>query len=479
MQLWTEYEGVTIDGAFTLRKLLMPEGRSAFFSTAGTKGEPTVVRLIECHFDEEEILARWRSMEALNHPNFLKFERFGQTEVDGRPVVYAVFETVDGNLAEVLDQGRLEVKDVAQLASSLTAALEVLHTHGFVHEHIEPRNIFATGGVVKLRGDCIREAPEAEEGRAAKRRDVRDLATVLLLALTQRRSIEGVPESATPVPFGQIIRKGLDGTWGLEDIQSAVKKHFGAEPVVPVKAAAAAATKAPTTKAVETKAGATTAGTTKAGEGQLASGSAVKTATRPETRLPLLDEGRKAGFAGTASRKDGQEEDQSLWLRYRWVGAGAVALLLVCLWAFAHARGGDGQKAGQSAGVSQQAATQQASARQMTSQQAGQSTQQVASGAALTPAGADVSPATQPAASHAGWRVIAYTYNRRSDAEKKVSDLAHAHPELDPEVFTPNGHAPFLVSIGGVTDRETARALARRARALRLPHDTYAQNYNH
>jgi hypothetical protein len=41
MQLWTDYEGVTIDGAFPLQKLLLPEGRSAFFSTAGPKGEPT------------------------------------------------------------------------------------------------------------------------------------------------------------------------------------------------------------------------------------------------------------------------------------------------------------------------------------------------------------------------------------------------------------------------------------------------------
>ena len=68
MQLWTDYEGVTIDGAFPLRKLLMPEGRSAFFSTNSPQGEPTVVRLIECHFDEEEILNSWRCLEALSHP---------------------------------------------------------------------------------------------------------------------------------------------------------------------------------------------------------------------------------------------------------------------------------------------------------------------------------------------------------------------------------------------------------------------------
>ena len=85
MQLWTEYEGVTIDGVFPLKKLLLPEGRSAFFSTANGKGEPAVMRLVECHFDEEEILTRWRSVDALGHPNFLKIERYGQLALDDRP----------------------------------------------------------------------------------------------------------------------------------------------------------------------------------------------------------------------------------------------------------------------------------------------------------------------------------------------------------------------------------------------------------
>jgi hypothetical protein len=75
--------------------------------------------------------------------------------------------------------------------------------------------------------------------------------------------------------------------------------------------------------------------------------------------------------------------------------------------------------------------------------------------------------------------VISFTYNRRADAEKKVSSLALSHPELQPAVFTPSGHAPYLVSIGGVMDRDTADALARRSRSLGLPHDMYAQNYSH
>jgi len=450
MQLWTDYEGVTIDGAFLLKKLLMPEGRSAFYSTAGTTGEPTVLRLIECHFDEEEILARWRCVEALNHPNFLKFERFGQTEIDGRPVVYAVLEKVDTNLAEVLDQGHLSVEDVVQLASSLVAALDVLHTHGFIHEHIEPRNIFALSSVVKLRSDCIREAPEGEEGRAAKQRDVRDLATVLLQALTQQASVEGIPDSALPPPFGQIIRNGLDGTWGLENIKATLGRQFGSnQPTAPKSENAAPATTAVAEQKVPN--------------------ATPKQSMQPEAQLPLplLKEDRNAGSARATARKDTWGEEQSFSLNSRWLGIGLVAvLLLLSLWGLAYVWNAHQHPAQQAAAASQPAA---------------QSAEQTAASPAPKPVTADLPPASLPisAGSRAGWRVITFTYNRSTDAEKKVSALARSHPELEPAVFSPSGHAPYLVSIGGVMDRDAAYALAHRSRSLGLPHDTFAQNYSH
>ena len=469
MQLWTDYEGVTIDGAFPLQKLLMPEGRSAFFSTAGPKGEPTVLRLIECHFDEEEILSRWRCVEALNHPNFLKFERFGQTELDSRPVVYAVFEKVDANLAEVLDQGHLTVKDVGQLASSLVAALDVLHTHGFIHEHIEPRNIFAISGVVKLRSDCIREAPEGEEGRAAKQRDIRALATVLLQGLTQRESVEGISDSAMPPPFGQIIRNGLAGTWKLENIRAALGDQFSSQPPAAPKSVNAAPA---TTAAAEQKApnAATKSAATKT--------TATKPSPRPEPQLPLLKEDQDAGFARVISRKDswGRKDiwdrkdswadAQSFSLRSRWLAAGIGALLLLlCTWAFAHVWHTHRHQATQAAAISQPAV---------------QPAKHVSTSPAPRPVAANVPPVSLPASpgSRADWRVIVYTYNRRPDAEKKVSALARSHPELQPVVFTPSGRAPYLVSIGGIMDRNAAHALARRSRSLGLPHDMYAQNYS-
>ena len=448
MQLWTDYEGVTIDGAFPLRKLLMPEGRSAFFSTVNSEGEATVVRLIECHFDEEEILTRWRCVEALNHPNVLKFERFGQTELDGRPVVYVVFEQVDANLAEVLDPSHLTVNDAAQLASSLAAALDVLHTHGFIHEHIEPRNIFAVNGVVKLRGDCIRETPEGEEGRGAKQRDVRGLATVLLQGLTQRESVDGIPDSAMPAPFGQIIRNGLDGTWGTENIRAALERHFGSkQPTTPKPVDSASATTAVAERRVPW--------------------AVAQLPVPPEAPLPLslLRDDQNAISTRAIARKDTSGEVQGFSLRFRWLGVGIVVLLLLLsTWIFEHAWNAHRHQATQAAAVSQPAA---------------QSVKEIWTSPPKS-AAADLTHASLRASggSHGVWRVITFTYKRRTDAEKKVSDLAHSHPELKPSVFTPSGHAPYLVSIGGVLDRDAAYALARRSRSQGLPHDVYAQNYS-
>ncbi len=443
MQLWTDYEGVTIDGAYPLKKLLMPEGRSAFYSTTGPNGESTVVRLIECHFDEEEILSRWRCVEALNHPNFLKFENFGQTEIDGRPVVYAVLEKVDGNLAEVLDQGTLSASDVEQLTSSLVAALDVLHTHGFIHEHVEPRNIFALNDVVKLRSDCIREAPEGEEGRAAKAGDVHDLAAVLLQALTQKQSIEGVSDFALPAPFNRIIRKGLDGTWSLADIKAALEGNFTSQqPAAPNWAnAAPAPSLAPSLKA--------------APEQKAPAAPTVKPSLRPDAQLPLplrVEDRTTSGWI----------QNRSPRLNSRWLGiAGLVALLILALvWAVVRGRDPHPQSTTPAEATAPLAAAAQPIA----------TSEQSASGSPR-----ETAPA--PAESRAGWRVIAFTYNRRSEAEKKVSQIAKSHPALEPEVFAPSGRAPFYVSIDGVMDQSMAHSLVRRARSFGLPRDTFARDY--
>ncbi len=446
MELWTEYEGRTIDGAFPLKRLLLPEGRSAFFSTSNGKGAPTVIRLIACHFDEEEILARWRGIEALNHPNIVKLERYGQLVMDDTTVVYAVIEQVDANLAEVVSGQRLTVSEATQLAASLTSALDVMHTNGFVHEHVEPANIFAVGEVVKLRGDCIREAPEGERGVEAKKRDVRDVAVVLLQALTQQRTLQAAAgQLPLPAPFDQIVRKGLQGEWGIAEMRAAL--HTAPRPT----GSSSAVALPPKPAAVSQPAAA-----------------APKAAPSPK---PVPPEPKTVRVPPPAPRIPFPVEDpvRKPALDTRWiVAAGLAVILFVWLgWHLAHSRS-----------ASHNSARQATSTPASTRARAGHSGAPAATGAPA--AGANFRQAQSDAASetHAQWRVVAYTYNHQDQAQKKSSAVAHSHPELRPEVFAPSGHAPYLVTVGGVMNRDQAVAFVRKARNLGLPRDTYAQNYS-
>jgi eukaryotic-like serine/threonine-protein kinase len=77
----------------------------------------------------------------------------------------------------------------------------------------------------------------------------------------------------------------------------------------------------------------------------------------------------------------------------------------------------------------------------------------------------------------ARWRVIAFTYNQEDQAQHKAAEIAQSHPDLSPSVFTPNGHAPFLVALGGPMSKQDAFALSGKAKREGLPKDVYAQNY--
>jgi hypothetical protein len=461
MNLWTEYEGRTIDGVYPLTKLIRPEGRSAFFSTSNGTGVPTVIRLIESHFDGDEILTRWRGVAALNHPNLVKLKSFGHVVVDETSLVYAVMETVDANLGEMLRERRLTEVETRQIATSLLAALEALHSSGFVHEHVVPENVLAVGEVIKLRSDCIRETLEGEDGVALKRKDVHDYATILLQALTQQRTLEDASRVLPlPAPFDQIVRKGMSGEWGLAEIGKTLKKPSLAQAI-------ARAGVTPDAPKVELPVGETSAarpGAAASASSPVAdapSGAPLSVARR--IRGPVDGEPRKFGPRGIA------------------YGVGTLLILLLG-WYFVHSR-----SAGSSApnGAVQEPAV-SAPAAQENAPAAAPNPAAAATDAgshSAPGAGAVAGDTTPPAAknvsgdSRGRWRVIAFTYNREDQAKQKVTEIAQSHPDLSPTIFRPNGRGPFLVTLGGPMSREEAFAFSGKAKREGMPRDIYAQNY--
>ncbi len=435
MNLWTEYEGRIIDGAFPLTKLIEPEGRSAFFSTSNGTGVPTVIRLIEAHFDGDEILTRWRGIAALNHPNLVKLKSFGHVVVDETSLVYAVMEPVDANLGELLKQRRLTEPETKQLATSLLAALDALHSSGFVHEHVVPENVLAVGETIKLRSDCIRETLEGEEGCALKRKDVRDYATVVLQALTQQRRLEdAMRDLPLPAPFEQIIRKGISGDWGLEQIGAALKSTTttAQPPVAPLPAAVAEARV----------------------ERSVVAPVVAPPLVARRIQVPVNDEPRGVGMRGIA------------------YGVGTLLILLLG-WYFVHSRAASSNSAGKGAPAPAQVALQSVPVAETSPAAANAGPSAPAVTAKIAPRGAQ-KPSDD---SYGRWRVIAFTYNQEEQARQKAAAIAQDHPDLNPTVFTPNGHAPFLVTLGGQMSKQDAFALSGKAKREGMPKDTYAQNY--
>lgn len=445
MELWTEYEGRTIDGAYPLVKLLEPEGRSAFFSTTNGTGKPTVIRLIESHFDDEEILARWSKVAALNHSNLIQLKKFGQVELDGTSLVYAVMEPAEANLGEILRERSLTVLETRQVAESLVGALEALHARGFVHEHIEPGNVLAVGETIKLRSDCIREAPEGEEGRALMRRDVHDLAVVLLRSLTRQRTLEAaMRDLPLAEPFDGVVKKGISGEWGLAQIAAAVApvaaKPIAAKPVAEEKPVARPVVRETPVERASVSASAS------ASTGASASARSSVSKVSPVDRVVVPD-----------------REPEAFDLRKIAYGVGTLLILLLLGWLIVRGHTSSSQAASAPA----------ASAVGAEAPAAAKPSASVPVAAAPAPTGD-----TQAVDGRGGWRVVAFTYNHKDQAQHKAETVAQSHSDLKPEVFSPNGRAPYLVTLGGgPMSKEEAFALSGKAKREGLPKDIYAQNY--
>ena len=491
MELWNEYEGRTIAGTFPLERLLRPEGRSAFFSTSIGNGKGTVIRLIESHYDDDAILARWRAVAGLKQDNLLAFIKFGHVVMDDTSLVYAVMEPVDADLGQILRERPLTLPEAHQLAVSLVSALQALHAVSLVHEHIQPMNVLAVGDTVKLRSDCVRDAPEGAEGDLSRARDIHDLAIGLLQALTLERNPDRVINasangSALPAPFREIIQNGISGRWTLAQIAQSLTSsvataavpaaitHPGAAPsaapqAIP-RASATAATLPPTSTSARPASRTTSASP--------AEGSSQPSQPPSNPTLPAYQTSASRARVQpgrTTVMVEVEAPPPPRHLRRAALAAAALLVLILILWRTTHRHP-----------VAHATDTTQP---MQTLASMGQPANPIARPSADRPS-INQTPATRPQSAPprapksqaapgglADWRVVAYTYNKQAQAEAKAHHLEGQHPDLQIEVFSPHGRAPYLVALGGLMTRDQAMALKAKLRGQGLPRDLYAQNY--
>ncbi|MGA8161752.1 MAG: SPOR domain-containing protein [Acidobacteriaceae bacterium] len=481
--LWTDLEGRELNGRWQLNRLVRPEGRTAWFEATGPDGKPAMLSITETLNDEEDLLERLWAVGQIRHPNVVAIREATVAHVDDTPLVIAVMEPTEENLADVLTERPLNAAEARQVLDALVAGLGAMHARGLVHGRVEAGSVLAMGETIKVRSDCVHLAGS---GTMSAAEDVRSAGRVVTQAMTRRLpSGENDPVlQLLPEPMARAVRRALSGNASASEVAALAgtrleviserREEIRIDPVsktapkmaapdgvipkpqAPVPSKSAAEGMLPADRDLPR-------GTEKPEPAMKAEARASTVRrvlpmrpmdVRPET-LPLFDE--EIATLPPSTRL--MEEDEPEWGRWPtapYIIISAVALILVTaftLYGILHRRAAAPKApATPTVVVERPAASAKAGA-----------TPAKASAAVMAPAGA-------------GWRVIAYTYVRREEAEKKAAELARQYPELKAAEFSPRA-GRYLVSLGGDMSRSEAITLRAKALAMGLPTDTYARNY--
>jgi hypothetical protein len=449
MPLWNEIEGEILDDNLPLQKLLRSEGRTAWFATTGADGQPAVVSVFEALNDEDTALARVQKAARVLHPNLLIIRRTGSARIGGDPYVYAVMEPFDQTLAEVLRERPLTPEETREVTESLLSALETVEGAGLYHGHVDSAGVLGVGDSIKLRSDCLTQ-------RRSDSSDAPALAALIYNALTGRRFSSERDALQLPAPFATLVRAGVVSNGSLIAMRRVLSGPAATS--AEARAVPPSAANAPTP---------------------------VRSSAAPP-RTPATP--RTAAPAPAIPRATLQQDEAGSRRRKRpGIAIAAIVLMAIALVVFWYAT----KRPAAHAPISGEAASapnpQQAPPAPV-SPAATPTGDAAATMGAPEPVKSAASSAAKPAATPAAetapasgerniWHVVAYTYSYESAAQRKVTELAAQYPKLEPQVFSPTGRAPFLVTLGGGTNRQEAFARRDAARSAGMPSDTYAMNF--
>jgi hypothetical protein len=363
-------------------------------------------------------------------------------------------EPFDQTLGEVLRDRPLTPDETREVTESLLSALEAVEAAGLHHGHIDASGVLGVGDNIKLRSDCLTPRPGESDASA--------FAALIYNALTGRRFSSERDALQLPAPFATLVRAGAANNGSL-----AAMRRVLSGPAV-------------------TNAG-TPAATTPSAAATPTSGSAPAAAqSAPRSAVPA------AAIPRAALRREEKGDVESGSRKRPRVAIAAIVLMAIALVIFWYA--------------SKRATTHTA----ITGEAVSPATSPQAAPADVPPAatpagdaaatmgapettksapraesktGTRPSPATAPTEStpagveRSVWHVVAYTYNYEGAAQRKAAELAAQYPQLEPQVFSPTGHAPYLVTLGGGMDRQQAFARRDAARTAGMPSDTYAMNF--
>jgi TonB family protein len=270
---WKQWEGQTANGKFPLLRLLGESEHCAVFLTERHAGERLVkaaIKLIPVASENGELqLSRWQQAAELSHPHLIPIYEMGRFDLGGEPLVYVVMECAEENLGQVLPDRALTPAEAREMLESVLDVLSYLHGKGFVHGHIKPGNIMASGEELKVSSDGLcragdsldrlgaldsYSAPENSRGAPpvnpsiSSAGDAWSLGVTLVETLTQKRPDTRTVEQQDPLlpeslqePFRDIashcLRRNPQGRWTVAQIAARLE---GRTPVPQVQNMASA-----------------------------------------------------------------------------------------------------------------------------------------------------------------------------------------------------------------------------------------------
>ena len=459
---WTYLEGVSLGGKYTLDKLLGGDESDAFFLARLPEGRRVMLEAVPLNGEEgERRLRGWRVAAAMSHPNLMRILDTGRTQAGGPELAYALMEFPDDDLGTVLRERALTEDEAREALASLTAALAYLHGRGVAHGQIEPANIAAVEGAIKISSNNLRPG-----GRCAE--DVRALGLTLYEMLTRRRDPETSEVGQIPEPFRAIVRGAVHEGWTLERITAELSPPQQ-QPAPPPKVSrppslsppAPSSPPPPLSPPPQPVASPPPPSPPPQPVASPPPPAAVPAAPPEPVVPPIAAPPRHSAARPPAAPQPVARRRTPIWV---FVAAAIVVLLVVLL-----ARG-------RRTGEPQPAA------------------ERVAIPSVTPPAAAPVTPpAAPPEAARAApevtrpspppsepriWRVVAYTFSRQRDAANKAATINRKWAGLHAGVFSIDSGGPFMVSLGGRMTRVEALKLQRSAIAKGLPRDTFVRNFS-
>jgi rare lipoprotein A len=242
---WQDLIGTQVAGRYTLRTLLYAGShQSEFTATASDAGEkPVSIALVEPEPGEagEELAAINRARQ-LRHPSLLHILDAGECLLEGVPTLFIVTEAAESTLAGTLAAG--PVPAPRALLEDVLAALEWLHAQGLVYRNLEPDTIVRAGGRWKL-ADLSQLHPAGEFGpfHAVGRTVPPEAAGGSILPAWDVWALGVLIQDAIarergvlPAPFEAIARGCLEPDLGRRLSLPAIRKLLNPEPKsVPVR----------------------------------------------------------------------------------------------------------------------------------------------------------------------------------------------------------------------------------------------------